>query len=60
MFNSLNYNDNPANAAHNVCSLTYLHNLIAFSHLPLSHDSNKSDGYGDTLYVTIAPSFLRI
>ena len=49
VLSSLNYNDNPANAAHNVDSLTYLHNLIAFSHLPFSQNSNNNDGYGETL-----------
>lgn len=44
VLSSLNYNESPANAAHNVCSFTYLHNLMAFSHFPLSHDSNNNDG----------------
>lgn len=44
VFNSLNCNDNPAKLAHKVLSFTNLHNLIAFSHFPLSHASNNNAG----------------
>jgi hypothetical protein len=54
------YNEIEASTAQSVFSLTNLHILMAFSHLPVSQKSSKILGYADVVWVIFAPSLFLI